>query len=80
MVHSACTPERKAELLKLIADELIVLDQSRERALRAEQRISEWRAEYDEQAPGPAPVERGLYENLTIRDKSRGRAQSPRLT
>jgi hypothetical protein len=61
MVHSACTPERKAELLKLIADELIVLDQSRERALLAEQRISGWRAEYDEQAPGPALATKSNY-------------------
>ncbi|AOS94928.1 hypothetical protein AN480_28200 (plasmid) [Mycobacterium intracellulare subsp. chimaera] len=39
--------ERKCDLLKLIADELIVLDQSRERALPAEKRIAAWRDEYD---------------------------------
>lgn len=39
--------ERKRDLLKLIADELIVLDQSRERALLAEKRIAAWRDEYD---------------------------------
>lgn len=75
MSHSVCSPERKAELLALIADELIVLDQSRERALLAEKRIAAWRTEYDERAPGPER-ERGLYENLTIRDRSRSKAQS----
>ncbi len=48
MTTRVVTPERGAELLKLIAEELIVLDQSRERAALAERRIAEWRAEYDE--------------------------------
>lgn len=48
------TEQRKAELIKMIAYELIILDQSNERALEAEKKIAMWRAEYDAMQFDPA--------------------------